>query len=107
MAILFQHFLLFLPHFRQNIQPWSRIEKGKLGVECECAEECTYNLYSISQQQNVMLERSSPRLHDDTGDTKYGHFGTDVLDGLNFDSSYWFNMGIDLHQLTPLQQYQF
>ena len=26
-------------------------------------------------------------------DTQYGHFGTNAMDGLDFDETYWFNMG--------------
>ena len=46
-----------------------------------------------------MFERSAPRVHDDPadgilGDTQYGHFGTNVMDGLDYENTYWFNMGI-------------
>ena len=46
-----------------------------------------------------MFERSAPRVHDDPadgilGETQYGHFGTNVMDGLDYENTYWFNMGI-------------
>ena len=46
-----------------------------------------------------MFERTAPRVHDDPadgilGDNQYGHFGTNVMDGLDYENTYWFNMGI-------------
>ena len=67
-------------------------------TNCTCPDDCTYNKYSISQQENIMFERSAPMVHEFTfngilGDTRYGHFGTNVMDGLDYDNTYWFNMG--------------
>ena len=75
-----------------------KIEKEKITTNCECSEDCSYNQYSISQQENIILERSAPQVFKDewqgiTGDAQYGHFGTNVMDGLDFDETYWFNMG--------------
>ena len=75
-----------------------KIEKRKISTHCECWDDCTYNQYSIAQQENIMFERSAPRVHDAPfngiiPDPEYGHFGTNVLDGLDFHDTYWFNMG--------------
>ena len=80
-------------------QIMKKIEKGKILTNCTCPADCTYNHFSISQQENIMFERSAPRVHDDPadgiiGDTQYGHFGTNVMDGLDYENTYWFNMGI-------------
>ena len=75
-----------------------KIEKKKITTNCECSEDCSYNQFSISQQENIIFERSAPRVFSEPwlgiiGDTQYGHFGTNAMDGLDFDETYWFNMG--------------
>ena len=75
-----------------------KIEKKKISTDCECFDDCSYNQYSISQQENIIFERSAPRVFEysfngHVGDAQFGHFGTNAMDGLDFDETYWFNMG--------------
>ena len=77
-----------------------KIESGRMRTDCGCDPDCVYNSYSVEQSDEVILERSSPRVYRDlfegvAGDTNYGHFGTDVIEGLNYDTSYYLNMGAD------------
>ena len=77
-----------------------KIESGRMKTDCGCDPDCVYNSYSVEQSDEVILERSSPRVYRDlfegvAGDTNYGHFGTDVIEGLNYDTSYYLNMGAD------------
>ena len=77
-----------------------KIEKKKITTNCDCSEDCSYNQFSISQQENIIFERLAPRVYDFKwagiyADTQYGHFGTNAMDGLDFDETYWFNMGND------------
>ena len=79
-------------------QIMKKIEKKKITTNCECSEDCSYNQFSISQQENIIFERSAPRVFSFPwmgiiGDTQYGRFGTNAMDGLDFDETYWFNMG--------------
>ena len=79
-------------------QIMKKIEKKKILTNCECSEDCSYNQFSISQQENIIFERSAPRVFSEPwlgiiGDTQYGHFGTNAMNGLDFDETYWFNMG--------------
>ena len=78
----------------------NKIEKKKITTNCECSEDCSYNQFSISQQENIIFERSAPMVYNFkwagiNADTQYGHFGTNAMDGLDFDETYWFNMGND------------
>ena len=81
-------------------QIMNKIENKKITTNCECSEDCSYNQFSISQQENIIFERSAPMVYNFkwagiNADTQYGHFGTNAMDGLDFDETYWFNMGND------------
>ena len=75
-----------------------KIEKGILTVECNCDPDCVYNQYSVSMKEDIILERSNPAVYIGStigvyGNNSYGHYGTDVLEGLEYDNSYALNMG--------------
>ena len=76
-----------------------KVEKQKIVPSCQCDEDCSYNIYSISQQDDIILERSDPFVYEYNwngliGNTDFGHFGTNALDGYDHDTTYWFNMGM-------------
>ena len=80
-------------------QTMKKIEKRKIVPSCQCDDDCSYNIYSISQQQDVILERTSPNVYEYgyngiVGNTDFGHIGTDALDGYDYETTYWFNMGM-------------
>ena len=76
-----------------------KIEKRKIVPSCQCDDDCIYNIYSISLQQDVILERSAPIVFEYDwngliGNTEFGNLGTDALDGYDYKTTYWFNMGM-------------
>ena len=80
-------------------QTMKKIERRKIVPSCQCDDDCSYNIYSISQQQDVILERTSPNVYEYgyngiVGNTDFGHIGTDALDGYDYETTYWFNMGM-------------
>ena len=79
-------------------QTMKKIEKKKLIPKCQCDKDCRHTAYSISMDDKVVLERLSPKLLEYSyygifNDPEYSTIGTEVLDGLNFDETYWYNMG--------------
>ena len=80
-------------------QTMKKIEKRKIVPSCQCDDDCIYNIYSISLQQDVILERSAPIVFEYDwngliGNTEFGNLGTDALDGYDYETTYWFNMGM-------------
>ena len=79
-----------------------KIESETLIPSCNCEPSCVYNLYSLSKE-DVTLERSAPKVYEygvHKGDNEYGHFGTDPLDGFDFSTSYFYNMGKIFREAT-------
>ena len=76
-----------------------KIERRKIVPSCQCDDDCSYNLYSISQQQDVILERTATNIYEFgpngiIANTDFGHIGTDPLDGYDYETTYWGNMGM-------------
>ena len=79
-------------------QTMKKIEKKKLIPKCQCDKDCRHTAYSIGMDDKVVMERSNPQLHEYSpfgivNDPAFSTFGTEVLDGLDFDDTYWYNMG--------------
>ena len=79
-------------------QTMEKIEKGEIATSCNCDEDCTKNLYSVTQKDDVLLERSAPKIYSYdwygiNANPAYGTFGTNILDGFDYDKTYWSNMG--------------
>ena len=72
-------------------QTMDKIKNEKLGVSCDCADDCVYSRYTLSLSDKQILERTSTAVFFQF--PGFAVLGTNEMLGNDFTQTSWYNMG--------------